>query len=95
MLHVVSPKGIVSTSPETFTAKRGESVTLTCSTDAHESNTTKYLWLHKISDAVCTNTDCSGGIYSFNLTNEGIKNFISIYNTIKIPMYFYILLQKP
>ena len=73
ILFSVSPNGIVTSTPAMAIKVKGDSVTLTCSTDAHESST-EYVWLHNIADAVCTNTDCSGGIYSFNLTNEGIKN---------------------
>ena len=87
----MSPKGIVSTSPETFKARQGDNVTLTCSTGAHESSTTEYVWLHNIADAVCTNADCSDGIYNFNLPDEGIRLLIKLI----IDHFVYDILQKP
>ena len=61
-------------------ASEGDNITLDCLTDAHDSNTI-YLWLYRISDLVCTDSDCSDGNVVFEATDAGKQHWF--YNTIK------------
>ena len=67
--HTVSPKGIVTTMPESLTASRGGNVTFTCETEAGPN--TVYMWLYNVSNNLCSQLNCSDGIISFNATDEG------------------------
>ena len=71
--NTVSPEDILSTIPESQNASKGDNVTFTCLTEAGPDTT--YLWLYNISDLVCTESDCSDGIFDFTATNEGNVEF--------------------
>ena len=66
---VVSPNDIVSTEPMMLIASKGDNITLTCQTEAGPNNT--YVWIYKASNLVCTQSNCSDGIFTFNTTDEG------------------------
>ena len=62
-VFVVSPYGIVTTTPVNVTVSRGDSVTLNCSTDAGPGN--NFVWLRN-GTTVCD--ECSNEL---NLTEIG------------------------
>ena len=59
----------MTTEPVSINASRGYDVTFTCETEAGPG--TIYLWLYNASNLVCTQSNCSDGIYTFNATDEG------------------------
>ena len=63
---LVSPKGIVESVPNTVIASQGDNVTLSCLTEAI-ANT---VWMFDIKKIVCTQSNCSDGIFGFNATDE-------------------------
>ena len=71
--NIVSPEDILSTIPESQITSKGDNITFTCLTEAGPDTT--YLWLYNISDLVCTESDCSDGIFDFTATNEGNVDF--------------------
>ena len=77
--YAVSPNGIVSTEPMILIASKGDNITLTCQTEAGPNNT--YIWIYKASNLVCTQSNCSDGIFTLNTTDEGIQyKLIIIHN---------------
>ena len=50
-------------------ASRGDNVTLTCHTEAGPD--TMYVWVYNGSNLVCTQSNCSDGVFTFNATEEG------------------------
>ena len=80
--------GIVRTSPENITKNRGENVTFSCQTDAGPSS--QYLWLYRPSDIVCTRSNCTDGIFTFNVTDQGMLNAKNNddYSNFRLPFFF-------
>ena len=62
----------MTTEPVSINASRGDNVTFTCETEAGPG--TIYLWLYNISNLVCTQSNCSDGIHTFNPTEESNAN---------------------
>ena len=86
IVNIVSPKGVVQTDPMSINAFHGDNVTFTCLTDAGPSNI--YQWLVNATDLVCTPLNCSNGIFSFNVADEGKKLHITIQNFKRMMLFF-------
>ena len=73
VFSTVSPNEIVSVDPSIIIANYNDNAMFTCLTDAGPSN--MYEWLVNATDLVCTQLNCSDGIFSFNVTDEGKKAY--------------------
>ena len=80
LFYIVSPEGIVSTTPVNSTLQRGDDITFSCQTDAGPD--THIVWFHNASEVYCNSSNC----YNSWTTN-------GILNTLMLLFLFVLLFQ--
>ncbi len=71
-ISIVSPSGIVVTSPETVIRNKNESVSFNCSSDAGPMN--QYFWLYNASEQFCMSCNRSNGMFNLNFSTISEHN---------------------
>ncbi len=74
-------------------ATQGMDYTFICQTD-DEDNTAHYLWFHAASDLLCSQSNCSDGVFTFNATDTGIVAEVYSEYAKNVKIYVLLSMQK-